>query len=91
MAAISLPLIDREDYTAFRRVLHMHLPATFDEWLYLHSVEMADIVESGNTAHDVRVHSSDFAGYCDLTRSTRDLPNLALFTEGTARVNRSRH
>jgi hypothetical protein len=54
MGSFGVPLISREDYDAFRRILNRHLPDTYDEWPQFRSREITERHATGYTSIDVQ-------------------------------------
>jgi hypothetical protein len=81
MAILYSPKISADDYNAFRRILHPHLPDTYDEWLYLQAQQSADWLTRGHTVTDIKVDSNEFSRYCRATGASHNLHGLGKFAE----------
>ncbi|MBV9199161.1 MAG: hypothetical protein JOY83_05365 [Alphaproteobacteria bacterium] len=74
------PLIDPQDYDAFRRIPRSDLPHTYDEWLYLLNQERANIlITRGNSIRSLKVEPDEFARHCNSTGTACDLQSLRNF------------
>jgi ribosome biogenesis SPOUT family RNA methylase Rps3 len=80
MAILYSPKISADDYNAFRRILHSHLPDTYDEWLYLETKQCADWLGRGHTVRNIEVDPDEFVRYCNTIRARRNLQDLRNFT-----------
>ena len=81
-----LPEIARGDYEAIRKLLHTHVPGTYDEWLKLRDKQIKDNVARGNAVKTVKVNAGEFAVF--LRTNGAKPESLALFAveKGTGNV-----
>lgn len=63
MVDFCVPVIAAEDYDTFRRLLRPHLPATYQEWSYLHFMHTAELNGQGHTVTKVKIDPLEFARY----------------------------
>ena len=63
MVDFCVPVISAEDYETFRRLLRPHLPATYQEWTYLHFMHTAELNGQGHTVTTVKIDPLEFARY----------------------------
>lgn len=63
MADFYVPVIASEDYETFHRLLRPHLPATYQEWSYLHFMHTAELNGQGHTVTKVKINPLEFARY----------------------------
>jgi len=56
-------LIASEDYESFRRILHAHLPNTYDEWFQLHSKELANHERFLRPFREIQIYPDEFIDY----------------------------
>jgi hypothetical protein len=64
MAAYPIPLIHRQDYDAFRRLMGADLPHTYDEWLKLHGEYGTGLLKQGHNTRQIEVHLDEFSRFC---------------------------
>lgn len=74
-----IPTIAKHDYEAFRRILNLHLPDTYDEWFYLTNKRSLENEAMGNTSQPVEVHPDEFSRYCRAMKATADRHGLDSF------------
>jgi hypothetical protein len=63
MADVFLPVVTAEDHDTFRRLLRPHLPATYQEWSYLHFMQTAELNGQGHTVTKVKIDPLEFVRY----------------------------
>ena len=74
-----LPVISRNDYDAFRSILHTDLPGTYDEWFQLHAEHRADLQRKGHVVREIDIYSNEFAGYLAVRGYRANLATLRNF------------
>ncbi len=79
MGTYFFPLIRREDFEAFRRVMKGEFPATFEKWHYLRLKEVSDEQGAGQTAVDVQIDPDEFAEFCLTSGASPDRDTLYRF------------
>ena len=80
MVTTYLPIILKEDYEAFQRILHPNLPDTHNEWFYLHAKERADYEGRRHTVIEVEVNPNEFTGFLNARGDKANLHTLGTFT-----------
>lgn len=78
MATRFAPLILRDDYDAFRRLLNDDLPNTYDEWSETQNQEILQLVKAGITCRNIKINPDEFAAYC---RAVGQSPNRYLLND----------
>jgi hypothetical protein len=73
MSTKFIPMIPEDSYESFKRILDVHLPETYDQWLYLTAKRSLENVAMGNTSEPVETHFDEFIRYC---RTVADDPDL---------------
>jgi hypothetical protein len=61
MATVYLPIIARDDFDAFRRLLCASLPDTYDEWRHLLEDRSLQTVRGGHISRGIKVDPHEFA------------------------------
>lgn len=76
MADFYVPVIAAEDYETFRRLLRPHLPATYQEWGYLHFMQTAELNGQGHTVTKIKIAPLEFARYLKRPEISADEQSL---------------
>lgn len=86
MATTYLPIINSEDYQAFRRILGPNLPDAYDDWRQLISERSLQVARSGHTARGIEVHPDEFTVWLTghgQDRSANGLDNFVFYKGST--------
>jgi hypothetical protein len=78
MAIVYLPLLTKDNYDAFRRILS-DAPATFEEWSHLRAQQEAHYIGQRWEVIQVEVDPDQFAADCRATDSPYNLHSLDNF------------
>jgi hypothetical protein len=74
-----IPMIAKDNYESFKRILNRHLPDTYDEWLYLTAKRSLENVAMGNASEPIEAHFDEFIRYCLTVGDDPDLNVLDNF------------
>jgi hypothetical protein len=89
-----LPKIEENDYAAFRKLLGLQLPETYNQWFLLRENDKRDAARYGHEALEVRVSPDELRAYCATSGATCNLSTLELMAtyKGAGQVrDRDRH
>lgn len=78
------PFIEPQDYDAFRRLLHSHLPDAQDKWLDLQAEKTLPLVMVGHSVRNVKVDPNEFVRFCNTTGADYTLESLRDFAAAIA-------
>ncbi len=70
---------DGQQYDALRPALHPHLPATYDEWIGLETIQCGDWLQHGHVIKYIEVDPDEFIRYCATITGRRTLQTLRNF------------
>jgi hypothetical protein len=79
MGTVYIPVIQPQDYAAFRRLLSGYLPDTVDEWDRILSEKGLAAGHHGDLVQSVTVDPAEFARYLHGARTARNLGALYRF------------
>jgi hypothetical protein len=77
-----IPLIRREDYEAFKRLMGEHLPDTYEGWLQLATNRRNECIRNAIPYRDVDVYPDKFAAWCTGMGMACDGATLSKFARG---------
>ena|ERR1035437_7865374 len=86
MEYVYFPIIEENDFGAFRGVMHGELPATYKEWLQRHADRVAHYRKTHKII-EVKAKASDFAAYLHAGGHSADLNRLYIFAESIGKRN----
>ena len=81
MATFIEPLIQLDDYDAFRSLMPTDLPDTHDKWLNFQNQKTMPLVMVGHAIKRVEVKPDKFAAHCRTTGTDHNFDNLRAFAE----------
>lgn len=81
MDDLYFPIIEQDDYEAFRSIMHSELPVAYKEWLQRHAKRVTYYRAEGRTIIEVKVKPDDFAVYLHAGSHGANLKSLFDFTE----------
>jgi hypothetical protein len=79
MGTVYIPVIQPQDYAAFRRLLYGHLPDTAHEWDKILAERRLTAGHHGDVVQNVAVDAAEFARYLHGVRSAHNLSALYHF------------
>jgi hypothetical protein len=89
MDHLYFPVIEQDDYEAFRSIMHSELPVTYREWLQRHADRVGHYRTEGRTIIEVKVKPNDFAAYLHARSHGANMRSLFDFTELFGKPNKN--
>jgi hypothetical protein len=83
MPIFDMPIIRKDDYESFRRLLKDDIPDTYEKWVYRQTCTRDEqVLKWEHTEfNDVEIDSNEFARYCRATNSKPTMQSLDRFTQ----------
>jgi hypothetical protein len=82
--------IRREDYEAFRRIIKLDMPDTYDKWLYFRFDDRSKAEGIRMTVKSVEINPSEFHAWCGGDRPQPTIDDLDDFAREKATGERYR-